>query len=129
MRGAVLIVDDNKQHRQVYAAALRANGYEPIEIIDEREAVAIAQVSQAVAIIVDIKLPYIDGRKIISHIRLEDATRDTPIMAVSAFPDYAMEETCLSAGANCFHSKPLRLQTLVSEIAGLTSGRSGHVQS
>lgn len=64
MTGVILLIEDNASHRKVYSALLRAHGYDPLEIADERTAIGIASEAGAKAIIVDILLPHIDGRQI-----------------------------------------------------------------
>lgn len=123
MPDPILIIEDNGLHRRVYSAAVGAHGFDAIEIADEREAVDIATASSSSAIIVDIRLPHIDGRTLISQLRQQEKVRDTPIIAVSAFSEFHLAESCISAGADSFHAKPVRLQTLIDDIKKLISER------
>lgn len=119
MPGTVLIIEDDRLHRQVYSAAVQAHGFEAIGIADEREAVTAACLSVVHAIIIDIRLPHIDGRTLIALLRREEKTRAIPIVAVSAYPEFGIAEACLTAGADRFHQKPVRLRTLIEDILGL----------
>jgi CheY-like chemotaxis protein len=119
MPGTVLIVEDNRWHRKIYTAVLKAHDYRPIEIIDPKAALIAARHSQPVLLLIDILLPGMDGRALIGQFRADSTTLHIPIIAVSAAADPEMAETCLAVGADRFRAKPLPLLTLVDDIEAL----------
>ncbi|GLI97039.1 response regulator [Sphingobium sp. BS19] len=111
---------NNLLHKKLYAAVLRAHGYNPIEVADERTAVEAAARLQPIAAIIDILLPSVDGRVIIAQLRQDTRTCDIPILAVSAAAIENIAKTCYSAGADRFHAKPVPMSAIVSDIIELS---------
>ncbi|MFT3976102.1 MAG: response regulator [Sphingomonas bacterium] len=123
MTGRVVLIEDNPMHGKLYCAALQASGFLPHHVLDPMLALSEIANSDAAAVIVDIRLPHMDGRTIIRQVREDRATRLLPIVAVSAFADQGTEETCLDAGADRFRAKPVRLATLARDIKQLIKAR------
>ena len=84
-----------------------------------REGVALARRAEPALIIVDIPLPDLDGRAVIAELRGSTKTEKTPIMAISAVSDRAMERDCLAAGADVFLAKPVRVARFSEIVAEL----------
>jgi DNA-binding response OmpR family regulator len=123
MARRVVLIEDNPLHGKLYSAALRAGGFFPHHILDPLSAMSEIVNGDAAAIIVDIRLPHVDGRTIIRQVREDRATRLLPILAVSAIAAQDMEETCLEAGADRFRAKPVPLMTLARDIEQLIAAR------
>lgn len=116
----VMIIEDNRLHMRLYADVLRAHGYHPVEISDGRRAIQASLNSSPIAVIADVLLPSIDGRKIIAEMRRNSATEKTPILAISAAADPDIAESCLDAGADRFYAKPVSLRAIMADIEKLT---------
>lgn len=112
----ILLVEDNPLHRKMYSAALRSHGYTVIAVEDEREAVERACHVRPQVAVIDILLPFIDGREIIAEMRRGPQTRTVPILAISAGADPDLQPTCISAGADRFQAKPTSLRKFIQNI-------------
>lgn len=81
----VLAVDDDKDIREFYRSFLRESGHEALLAADGREALALAQEAPD-AIVLDLGLPGMDGYEVLQRLQADPATRDIPIIIVTAFP-------------------------------------------
>ena len=70
-------------------------------------------------IIMDMLLSGADGRDICRELKGDPATRDIPLMMISAHPD--AEETCRQAGADDFLEKPFEIDVLLNKAAQLVN--------
>ena len=124
----VLIVDDDEIMLQIAVYALESigasaeqarSGLEALDMIEHRH---LAGKDYGV-IIVDWKMPEIDGIETIKRIRSEIDAK-TPIMLISAYDWSDIEDKAKEAGANGFVSKPLFRSTLYDKINDLIGKQS-----
>ena len=66
-------------------------------------------------ILIDVLLSGEDGRKIVKHLKSQEATRHVPVIMFSAHP--SAEETVMVAGADDFVAKPFELDEVLAKIA------------
>jgi DNA-binding response OmpR family regulator len=117
--GPVLIVDDEVDLLQTYERILRRLGYDTITTDLGRTGLAIARSREVALVIVDLKLPDMDGIDIVRAIRA--AADAPPVIVVTGFASAAARKAALEAGAVDYLSKPfsvLALAALVREILG-----------
>jgi DNA-binding response OmpR family regulator len=79
----VLVVEDDPQLRDLYRTALRAAGYVVIAVEDGAD--ALRQIDQAVPalVVLDLGLPRLHGRDVVSELKARTDTRDVPIVIVT----------------------------------------------
>jgi PAS domain S-box-containing protein len=124
----VLVVEDNEINRQVVRGMLKAEGHSVEEAADGRKGVAMAAARRFDLILMDISMPVMDGLQATQMIRTGGgASRDTPIIALSATVMPEQTEQFLAAGMNGFLGKPLSrdaLQAVMVDLpgAGATAG-------
>jgi signal transduction histidine kinase/CheY-like chemotaxis protein len=112
----VLVADDDEASRGVMTQLLEPLGMVILEARDGRDAVSIAQAERLDLVLMDLVMPELGGFEAIERIREMPATRDVPIIALSASVgslDRARSKDC---GANDFVAKPVRAQQLFSVI-------------
>jgi len=80
----VLIVDDSDRNRKLARDVLRAGGLRTIEAADGHEALALAAESLPDVILLDLRLPDMDGREVARALRDGVRTRLIPVVALSA---------------------------------------------
>ena len=128
----VLIVDDDETMLQTATDTLTSlganveqanNGLEALGMIEHRHRSG----RDYTVIIIDWKMPDIDGLETIKRIRSEMDSQ-IPILLISAYDWSDIEDKARSAGANGFVSKPLFRSTLYDKINGLIGKESGSVE-
>ena len=101
---------------------LQANGYETKEVTSGEEAVVKAVQSKPDLIVMDIRLPGIDGLEATRRLKSDPSTEGIPIIAVTAHAMPEDEARILAAGCQAYLSKPLRFAEFISVVNDLLSG-------
>src|SRR5262245_53297002 len=100
--------------------AFELKGYHVFEAEDGQQALDIARRYHPSLIVVDLNMPVLDGLETIKHFRkLEGEGDHTPIVAITAYDVYGMEEAALETGSNVYLTKPLDLGELDRAIRSL----------
>ena len=119
MATKVLIVEDDLLNRMFYQAVFADRGFETVMVEDG------AQVHEEVRrfgpdlITMDIQLPNVSGRQLIKELQQDPATRDIPVLAITAFAGPSEERRLRRAGARGYLSKPVTIARLVGEVENL----------
>lgn len=116
----VLVVDDNAINRSVIEAMLTPIGARFRMAESGAEAVRAAHEEQFDLILMDIRMPQMDGKEAIRRIREIPQARGIPVITLTAGDDTEEEKSCLEAGANAHLTKPLSAELLYGRIAELT---------
>ena len=104
----VLVVDDSEDTRLVLRLALGAKGYHVLEARDGHEAVEVARRKCPDLILMDLNMPMMDGLKATKRIReCKELCQSAPILAITAFDTYGIEEAALEAVCDGYIRKPL----------------------
>ena len=115
----ILVVEDNDKNRKLVRDVLTFKGYEIIEAETGEEGVHLAQERHPSLILMDIRLPGIDGIEALRQLRAEEATREIPIMAMTASVMTADRQKITDAGFDAFQSKPLKVSDFVTAVERL----------
>jgi signal transduction histidine kinase len=108
----VLLVEDNPVNQTVIEAMLRSLGFTVSVATDGAQAVRSAEGSDFEVILMDCRLPVIDGYEATRQIRRLPGRSDVPIIALTANALQGDRETCLSAGMNDYLAKPFKRNDL-----------------
>lgn len=112
----VLLVEDNEDNLVVYRTILEHVGYGVIEARDGEQGVDRAREYHPDLILMDISIPKIDGWEATRRLKSEDATREIPIIALTA---HALDEDrvkAVAAGCNGYLAKPIEPRRVVEEV-------------
>jgi diguanylate cyclase (GGDEF)-like protein/PAS domain S-box-containing protein len=104
---SILIVDDEGANRRLLQALLGAEGYVTRIAGDGKEALASIAADPPDLILLDVMMPGLDGRQVASAVKADPATRNIPIIMVTAQTDREARLAALDAGAEEFLSKPV----------------------
>jgi CheY-like chemotaxis protein len=104
----VLLVEDNPVNQTVIEAMLRSLGYQVCLVADGAQAVHKARNFEYSAILMDCRLPIMDGYEATRQIRLLPNQLDTPIIALTANALQGDREACLAAGMDDYLAKPFK---------------------
>jgi type II secretory ATPase GspE/PulE/Tfp pilus assembly ATPase PilB-like protein/CheY-like chemotaxis protein len=123
-RGAsVLLVEDEDQLRRVMKDLLQREGYRVAEARDGIQALDEVDRFAPDVIILDLNLPGIDGYSVLAQLRSRPATRDIPIMVLTAKGDEDNEVRVFELGADDFVTKPFRARSLTARIEAVLGRR------
>jgi two-component system cell cycle response regulator DivK len=115
----VLLVEDTEDNRFMMRRLLEMTGYQVIEAVNGEDAVKLAQSECPQLILMDLSLPVIDGLAATRLIRKLPHCGSTPIIAVSAHDTSDFQSEAISAGCNCYVTKPIdfnELEELISRL-------------
>jgi two-component system, cell cycle response regulator DivK len=112
----VLIVDDNEKNRKLAAAVLSAAGFETLEAGTGTEGLALAAQRTPDVILMDLRLPDMDGTEAARALRDARPTARIPVVAMSALPLEGSGEWLEAAGFAGSIEKPIRVQTFADEV-------------
>ena len=121
-RKKILCVEDDTVSLKLVRDVLQANGYETEEVTSGEEALARAAELKPDLIVMDIRLPGIDGLEATRRLKREPSTAEIPVIAVTAHAMPEDEARILAAGCQAYLSKPLRFAEFVSVVKDLLSG-------
>jgi PAS domain S-box-containing protein len=126
----ILVADDDPVSRKLIVALLEPLGFKVITAVDGMDALAQLDQFNASLIVLDWRMPRLDGLETIGQIRQRTDCHGVPIVICSAS---AFEEQCsaaLKAGANAYLRKPLieeELYAVLEDLLGLSFMRAGAV--
>lgn len=112
-RRRVLVVDDEAENRELLRDILTPLGFELYEAADGEAGCTEAEALRPDAILMDMRMPRLDGLGAIRRIRAHGRLRDTIIIVISASAFEHDRAQCLEAGADDFLPKPFRRERLL----------------
>lgn len=118
--GTILVAEDSETNRALIELYFRGTPWRLDFAADGHEAVAMFATGRYALVLMDIRMPDMDGYEATRRIRALEAERDaepTPIVAVTADAYREHEEQCLAAGCTDFLAKPVRKDTLLGCVA------------
>ena len=124
MAGAlILIVEDNDKNRKLVRDVLTFKGYETIESETGEGGVRLAEERRPSLVLMDIRLPGIDGVEALRRLRAEETTRGIPVMAMTASVMSEDRQKIVAAGFDAYQSKPINVTEFVAAVAQLLERR------
>jgi len=114
----VLIVDDEPGITQLIARAVRSAlpECEVVEAHDGFRAGHLVATLKPAVVILDLRMPGIDGYEVCKLIKSQEATRHAEVLAMTAYPSPDSESRILSCGAKVCFPKPLDIDALLAEV-------------
>lgn len=112
----VLIVDDEVESRTLIREFLDMPGYELAEAADGIECLAKAEDLHPDVILLDVRMPGLDGYEVCQGLKENPETTHIPVIFVTAVEDAALNRLAYQAGAAACITKPFRREALVAVI-------------
>jgi CheY-like chemotaxis protein len=125
----LLYMEDNEDN--LYMLTLRFDvlgGYEIVSAPDGATGLELATEERPDLILMDLNLPVVDGWEATRRLKADPATRDIPIIALTAHAMAGDREKALAAGCDEFDTKPVEFDRLLAKIEqALAAKKSGSV--
>jgi PAS domain S-box-containing protein len=114
--GKILIVDDSEESRELLSEILRSDGYDVRPADSGELALAAVAVSPPELILLDMRMPGMDGIEVCRQLKSRRESRDIPVIFLSASLDFGDRLEGLESGAVDFVNKPFRREELLARL-------------
>lgn len=115
----ILAVDDEPSILKLVTATLEARGHEVITANNGVEALAAARTRKPDLVLLDIMMPGMDGNEVRKRLHDDAATKDIPIIHLSAVGDYQQQLKALEGGSADYITKPFTPKDLQQRVADM----------
>jgi CheY-like chemotaxis protein len=116
MAELVLIVDDNEQNAKLARDVLESAGMRTLAAATAAEGLALALEHRPDLVLMDLRLPDLDGGDAARRLAADQATADIPVVALSALPLEEAEAWFREAGFAGYIEKPVDVLTLPEQV-------------
>lgn len=117
----ILYVEDNEDNVYMLTRRLKKKGFEIAVAGDGAAGIEMAQSLRPALILMDLSLPVIDGWEATRRLKADEATRNIPVIALTAHAMDGDREKALAAGCDDFDTKPVNLARLLAKIEAALS--------
>lgn len=111
----ILVIEDNDWNRELLVQILEED-YTVLEAEDAQQGLDVSHAEHPDLILMDISLPGMDGHELVARIRMTEAIRDIPVIAVTAHAMVGDRERALEAGCDDYIAKPIDEDELMEKI-------------
>jgi two-component system, cell cycle response regulator DivK len=115
----ILYVEDNDDNVYVMRSRLGRIGYTVLVAVDAEQGLALAVAERPDLILMDLRLPGLDGWEATRQLKAVPETKHIPVIAVSAHAMAGDREKALAAGCDDYDTKPIDFQRLRAKIQAL----------
>jgi DNA-binding response OmpR family regulator len=115
----VLVVDDDPGMRELIADILATEDVTVYSAIDGKDAVLKTIAEKPDLILLDVRMPKLNGLTVCKAIRAGAETRNLPIIMITALTATGRTEECMEAGADDFLGKPFQANELVIRVRAM----------
>jgi len=112
----LLLVEDNELNRDMLSRRLIRRGYKVEIALDGGQGVAMARELSPDLILMDMSLPVLDGWEATRRLKADDATKEIPVIALTAHAMAGDQEQARAAGCDDYDTKPVELPRLLGKI-------------
>ncbi len=118
-RPLVLIVDNNRDNREMYAEYLRTRGFRVIACSDSEASISLARSCLPDIILLELRMNRMNGLEVITRLKYEPALADVPIVALTASVFPFEQEAAIAAGFTEVLAKPCFPEDVETAISRL----------
>jgi len=113
---AVLVVDDQQANLQMLSALLARSGYRVLPALSGREGLDLAASGKPDVVLLDMKMPGMDGFEVLKRLREDSSSRDLPVIFLTADNDREHLVRAFAAGAIDYITKPFVSEELLARV-------------
>jgi len=125
----ILVVDDHVNLARAFAMALESKGYVVYTAHTAEDGLRLAQTEHPAAIILDLRMPFINGTGFLYRLRASPEHRDTPVMVVTGESVNEEMRADLADLRAVLRFKPLGMNQLLTEVGALLNNASGSMSA
>jgi len=125
---AILIVDDMPANLSLVVDSLADQGFRVLVALDGEEALERAQFSQPDLILLDVKMPGIDGFETCRRLKMNERTRDISVIFMTSLTGIEDLVEGFAAGGSDYVTKPVRIDEMMARISTHLALRAMHKQ-
>lgn len=114
---SILVVEDNPANMKLAVLVLETAGYRVLPAADAETGLTLALELRPDLILMDIQLPGMDGLAATAILKHNTATRDIPVIALTALVMKGDKERMLAAGCDGYVGKPIAYRELLTAVA------------
>jgi two-component system, cell cycle response regulator DivK len=122
----ILIVEDNEKNLKLVRDLLQVKGYQTLEAGSAELGVELARHHTPQLILMDIKLPGMDGVTALGQLRADPATGEIPVIALTAFAMQDERQRFRSAGFDGCLVKPINIRELLGMVGAFCARHTPH---
>jgi CheY-like chemotaxis protein len=119
----ILLVEDNPLNRDMLSRRLARRGFEVLTAEDGLQGVDSAVRDRPDLVLMDLSLPVIDGWEATRRLKADAATRDIPVIALTAHAMSEERAKALAVGCDDFDTKPVDFARLLDKMNALLAKR------
>ena len=121
----ILVVEDQDSIRRMIEALVTGRGHDVVGVANGAKALEACMHDPPEIVLLDLNLPgHYDGFEVCRRLRMDPATRDVPVVIISALDDPDSRQKAADAGATAYYSKPFSPIALLKEIETLKGRRA-----
>src|SRR4029077_7274962 len=114
--GAILVVDDLEENRELLSRRLSRLGYSVQTVESGARALEMVATNPVDLILLDILMPGLDGIEVLRRLKADPATRHIPVVMLSSADQVDTVVGCIKLGADDFLPKPFNTTLLLARI-------------
>lgn len=116
MTERILVVEDNEDNILLIDYLLKAHGYTPLLARDGNEGVRLAIENRPDVVLLDIRMPEMDGYEVAAALKAEPGLSGTRVVAVTASAMVGDREQIVAAGFDGYIDKPIDPETFIEQF-------------
>ena len=121
----ILLVEDDPTDSKLLSAVLKSTGHRVLEKASAEQAVEEIKANKPEVILLDLKLPRMDGLTLARLLKQDPDTQHIPIVAMTAAPEKFSKEEALAAGCDAYIVKPVDTRKLSEQIVSAAAHKGG----
>ncbi len=115
-KGDILIVDDRPENLQLLFDALSREGYELRRVLSGQQALQVAQFDPPDLILLDIRMPKLDGYEVCRQLKIQPQTQGIPVIFLSALDEPLDKVKAFDVGGADYVTKPFQIAEVLARV-------------
>jgi PleD family two-component response regulator len=114
--GRILVVDDDRDAREILKRLLGTQGYECVTAADGPQCMEILKTERVDVILLDVMMPGMDGLEVCEKLRADEHLRSIPVILLTAKDDFTTRASGMELGVSEYLTKPINKHELFTRV-------------